>query len=303
MSSSTNSPRVTAGAPVAPPPEAPRSMPWARWFALSTTFQEERFFLLLAVFIGLFSGLAVVCFRLAIDWSRIWLLGQIRDPVVNPFLRREPEAVAAHRRAGLNDHPMAETHPVVDRHVRVEDAIVADLRSHADEHARIDHATPADAGVRADGDEVVNVRAVAHHRRRFDGCARADAGKFLRPVTVEQDGDLREGVIWIGDDDLRGRALDRFGDHHRPRLRVGQERRVARVGQKRNLSGLRLGQAGHGGNPEGGIADHAAADVSGQCFECLFVHIESGRGSMSPRRNIFKRHSVRALVRRATQFL
>ncbi|MGH9550907.1 MAG: chloride channel protein, partial [Terriglobales bacterium] len=44
------------------------------WFTLSTS-REERFFLLLAVFIGLFSGLAVVCFRLAIDWTRISLLG------------------------------------------------------------------------------------------------------------------------------------------------------------------------------------------------------------------------------------
>ncbi|HYK49270.1 MAG TPA: hypothetical protein VEU94_06070, partial [Terriglobales bacterium] len=37
-----------------------------RWLTLSTT-REERFFLMLAVFIGLFSGLAVVCFRVAID--------------------------------------------------------------------------------------------------------------------------------------------------------------------------------------------------------------------------------------------
>lgn len=41
----------------------------------STTFREERFFLVLAIFIGVFSGLAVVCFRLAIDWTRIGLLG------------------------------------------------------------------------------------------------------------------------------------------------------------------------------------------------------------------------------------
>src|ERR1700737_4714323 len=49
------------------------------WFTLSTT-REERFFLLLAVFIGLFSGLAVVCFRLAIDWTKIWLLGPAPAP-------------------------------------------------------------------------------------------------------------------------------------------------------------------------------------------------------------------------------
>jgi CIC family chloride channel protein len=38
-------------------------------------FREERFFLVLSVFIGIFSGLAVVSFRFAIDWCRIYLLG------------------------------------------------------------------------------------------------------------------------------------------------------------------------------------------------------------------------------------
>jgi len=38
-------------------------------------FREERFFLVLSVFIGVFAGLAVVCFRFAIDWSRLYLLG------------------------------------------------------------------------------------------------------------------------------------------------------------------------------------------------------------------------------------
>lgn len=42
---------------------------------LRLVFREERFFLVIAVFIGIFSGLAVVCFRLAIDWTRMYLLG------------------------------------------------------------------------------------------------------------------------------------------------------------------------------------------------------------------------------------
>lgn len=42
---------------------------------LRLVFREERFFLILSVFIGIFSGLAVVCFRFAIDWCRIYLLG------------------------------------------------------------------------------------------------------------------------------------------------------------------------------------------------------------------------------------
>ncbi len=46
-------------------------------------FREDRFFLILSVFIGIFAGLAVVCFRFAIDWSRIYLLGSgtVQTPV------------------------------------------------------------------------------------------------------------------------------------------------------------------------------------------------------------------------------
>jgi CIC family chloride channel protein len=42
---------------------------------LRYVFPEERFFLLLSVFIGIFSGLAVVCFRYAIELSHMYLLG------------------------------------------------------------------------------------------------------------------------------------------------------------------------------------------------------------------------------------
>ena len=49
-------------------------------FSLAATFLEERFFLIVAVFIGLFSGLAVICFRLAIEWTRIGLLGSVPAP-------------------------------------------------------------------------------------------------------------------------------------------------------------------------------------------------------------------------------
>ncbi len=44
---------------------------------LRLAFREEQFFLMLSVFIGLFSGLAVVCFRIAIEWSRIAFLGPV----------------------------------------------------------------------------------------------------------------------------------------------------------------------------------------------------------------------------------
>jgi chloride channel protein, CIC family len=48
--------------------------------ALRSVFREERFFIVLSVFIGVFSGLAVVCFRFTIDWCRIYLLGSGAQP-------------------------------------------------------------------------------------------------------------------------------------------------------------------------------------------------------------------------------
>ncbi len=47
----------------------------SRGALLRSVFREDRLFLVLSVFIGIFSGLAVVCFRFAIDWCRIYLLG------------------------------------------------------------------------------------------------------------------------------------------------------------------------------------------------------------------------------------
>jgi chloride channel protein, CIC family len=38
-------------------------------------FREERLFLAVSIFIGIVSGLAVVCFRIAIEWTRLQLLG------------------------------------------------------------------------------------------------------------------------------------------------------------------------------------------------------------------------------------
>ena len=46
----------------------------------SLSMREDNLFLLLAVVIGLFSGLAVVCFRIAIDDTRLFLLGSSPSP-------------------------------------------------------------------------------------------------------------------------------------------------------------------------------------------------------------------------------
>jgi chloride channel protein, CIC family len=66
---------------IAVPPDehpAPPAKFSQRLFAgFEGVFNEEVFFLILSVFIGIFSGLAVVCFRLAIDWTHLWLLGPL----------------------------------------------------------------------------------------------------------------------------------------------------------------------------------------------------------------------------------
>jgi chloride channel protein, CIC family len=52
-------------------------IPQRLFLTLEGVFHEEVFFLILSVFIGIFSGLAVVCFRLAIDWMHLALLGPL----------------------------------------------------------------------------------------------------------------------------------------------------------------------------------------------------------------------------------
>jgi chloride channel protein, CIC family len=48
--------------------------------------RENQFFLFLAILIGIFSGLSVVCFRIAIDWVQILLLGPSSIPSVDRVL-------------------------------------------------------------------------------------------------------------------------------------------------------------------------------------------------------------------------
>ncbi|HXO36489.1 MAG TPA: chloride channel protein [Candidatus Acidoferrales bacterium] len=61
----------------APSPAARAKTPRRLFSTLEGVFNEEVFFLILCVFIGIFSGLAVVCFRLAIDWTHLALLGAL----------------------------------------------------------------------------------------------------------------------------------------------------------------------------------------------------------------------------------
>ncbi len=53
---------------------------WQAWTRDIFVEREERLFLVLAIVIGAFSGLAVVCFHIAIDWIRILSLGSSLRP-------------------------------------------------------------------------------------------------------------------------------------------------------------------------------------------------------------------------------
>lgn len=52
----------------------------ARRFVAAGLLDEPQLFALVAILIGVFSGLAVVCFRIAIEWARLWLLGPGLSP-------------------------------------------------------------------------------------------------------------------------------------------------------------------------------------------------------------------------------
>lgn len=53
---------------------------WNIWRRKTLTLREGQLFLLLAVIIGIVSGLTVVCFRIAIEWTRFHLLGSSMEP-------------------------------------------------------------------------------------------------------------------------------------------------------------------------------------------------------------------------------
>jgi chloride channel protein, CIC family len=69
--------RSTNSAAPTPDTAASRLRTPRRLFEAFGVFDEELFFLILSVFIGIFSGLAVVCFRIAIDWTHLALLGPL----------------------------------------------------------------------------------------------------------------------------------------------------------------------------------------------------------------------------------
>src|ERR1700689_1134688 len=53
---------------------------WLQTGPRSWTLSEGNLFLILAIIIGLFSGMAVVCFRITIEWIRLGLLGSALAP-------------------------------------------------------------------------------------------------------------------------------------------------------------------------------------------------------------------------------
>jgi chloride channel protein, CIC family len=79
-----STPDLTTSAP-SPEASAPVHPSWgalASRITAQLAFNEDRFFLILAVFIGIFAGLAVVCFRITMEWTHLLLLGSALTPSV-----------------------------------------------------------------------------------------------------------------------------------------------------------------------------------------------------------------------------
>ena len=68
--------------PAAPPSRSANWWLGIKRFGGALSVREDRFFLLLAVLIGVFSGLSVVCFRMAIEWVHLWLLRSSEAPSI-----------------------------------------------------------------------------------------------------------------------------------------------------------------------------------------------------------------------------
>jgi len=68
--------------PATPPPARLLRSLWTSWTRTRIVASEDGLFLFLAILIGIFSGLAVVCFRVAIEWARFALLGSSLNPSI-----------------------------------------------------------------------------------------------------------------------------------------------------------------------------------------------------------------------------
>jgi chloride channel protein, CIC family len=93
MTEHTASFATTQQPPVAPPGETaapaqarPKRRFWESWSHWTFGIGEDRLFLLLSVLIGVFSGLAVVCFHVAIEFTRFALLGSSLSPSIGRVL-------------------------------------------------------------------------------------------------------------------------------------------------------------------------------------------------------------------------
>jgi chloride channel protein, CIC family len=71
--------------PAPAPPAAPQGRIqslWRFWTEQIFAASEDRLFLFLAILIGVFSGLSVVCFRVAIEWTQFAVLGSTLSPTI-----------------------------------------------------------------------------------------------------------------------------------------------------------------------------------------------------------------------------
>ncbi|HUV97863.1 MAG TPA: chloride channel protein, partial [Acidobacteriaceae bacterium] len=75
-STTTSAPRLPLAAPA---PAASFQLTDAEIQHIAPT-RGDRLFLVLSIFIGILSGLLVVCFRMSIEWLRVWLLGSVPHP-------------------------------------------------------------------------------------------------------------------------------------------------------------------------------------------------------------------------------
>jgi chloride channel protein, CIC family len=90
VTNEANPPAAEAATTATPPATAAvaegssrRKRTWAAWDLWARqifSLREDQFFLLLAALIGIFSGLAVVCFRIAIEWTKLETLGSSLTP-------------------------------------------------------------------------------------------------------------------------------------------------------------------------------------------------------------------------------
>ena len=150
----------------------------------------------------------------------------------------ETEAFATDHRTGLNHHPLANLHIVVQRHARSQPTTLTDHATRADHAMGTDAHISTDASTAFDNRKSANTRTLINLSVFGDLCRGMNTRRSLG-LAIEQMRQLSIGQVWVGHDQRIARVAFGIGcsQQHGTGLGLCQKLAVLGIGQEAQLFG------------------------------------------------------------------